>query len=247
MQIIPAIDIKGGRCVRLRQGKMDEATVYSENPIKVAQRWEAEGGDNLKVIHIVDLDAAIEGRPINHDIIIGMASFINTPIQVGGGIRTIEDAEIYLKLHGVKRIIIGTAALEDDTFLKEVIRKYPGRVAVGIDVLDDMVAVKGWVDVSKVTALDLAYKVEAMGAEAIIYTDISKDGMLQGPNLEANTTLSRLIEIPVIASGGVSNINDIRELKKTGASGVIVGKALYSGDLDLKEALKVGASTIRDI
>ncbi len=235
MIVIPAIDIKGGRCVRLRQGRMDDETVYSEDPVGVAKRWEAAGA---RLIHIVDLDAAVTGRPVNYDTIAAIASSTDVPVQVGGGIRDASTATRYLDLKGVKRIIIGTAAFEDERFVKELAGCYPGRVAVGIDAKDGRVAIKGWVEVTGMDAVELALRLEDSGAACIIYTDISKDGMLAGPNVEATRRLVDSVSIPVVASGGVSSIKDVEELRKIGAEGVIIGKALYSGTIELEQAIE---------
>ena len=235
MLILPAIDIKNGKCVRLTHGKMDEETIYHDDPVEVAKRWQREGGE---IIHLVDLDAAIVGRPVNIDTVRAIAGAINIPVQIGGGIRNMETADEYLSIENVKRIILGTAAYEDEDFLKAVLTKYSGRVAVGIDAKDELVAIKGWVEVTDMKATELAEKLQGMGVAAIIYTDISRDGMLTGPNLEAYKKLTSAIDIPVIASGGVAKASDITDLKTTGVEGVIIGKALYSGAITLEEALK---------
>lgn len=235
MIIIPAIDIKDGRCVRLRQGRMEDETVYSEDPLDVAKRWEAAGAE---IIHLVDLDAAIEGKPVNFDTIKRIADAVDVPVQIGGGIRDTEIAETYLAIENVSRVIIGTAAHSNPEFVRKLSAKYPGRVAVGVDAKDGFVAIKGWVEVTKTDAIELTKKLEEAGAACVIYTDISKDGMLEGPNFEATKKLADSVKMTVIASGGVSKLEDIIELKKTGAKAVIVGKALYSGNIDLKEALK---------
>ncbi|VAW35130.1 Phosphoribosylformimino-5-aminoimidazole carboxamide ribotide isomerase [hydrothermal vent metagenome] len=235
MIIIPAIDIKGGRCVRLKQGRMEDETVYSEDPLEVARRWEAAGAE---IIHLVDLDAAIEGRPVNFNTIKEIAESVSVPVQIGGGIRDTESAEAYLTIKNVARIIIGTAAHSNPGFVTELSAKYPGRVAAGVDAKDGFVAIKGWVELTKTDAIELAKRLEKAGAAAVIYTDISKDGMLEGPNFEATKRLADSVGMPVIASGGVSRLQDIIDLKDTGASSVIVGKALYSGNIELKEAIE---------
>ena len=240
MIIIPAIDIKGGKCVRLEQGRMDCETIYSEDPVKVAKRWQ-EGG--AEIIHIVDLDAACEGRPVNHEIIKSIAEAVDVPLQVGGGIRDIDSAEAYLSLNQIKRVVVGTAAIKDESFLHLLIEKHPGRVAVGIDAKDGKVAIRGWVDVTDTEAFELAQKLEGTGAACIIYTDISRDGMLAGPNIEATKKLADSISIPVVASGGVSKIEDITALTRTGVQAAIVGKALYSGAVELEEAIVQGSQT----
>ncbi len=236
MLIIPAIDIKDKRCVRLRQGRMDEETVYSADPVTVARRWESLGA---KLIHVVDLDGAVHGRAVNFDIIKEIVSGIDVPVQVGGGIRDVGTAERYLSLKGVKRIIIGTAACREDGILDELTRRYPGRVAVGIDAKSGLVAVKGWVEVTDIPAKELALRLAKRGVACIIYTDISRDGMLAGPNVEAVRELKEAVGIPVIASGGVSSLKDIESLLSIGGlEGVIIGKALYTGDIDLRAAVK---------
>ncbi|MEK7881114.1 MAG: 1-(5-phosphoribosyl)-5-[(5-phosphoribosylamino)methylideneamino]imidazole-4-carboxamide isomerase [Deltaproteobacteria bacterium] len=235
MIIIPAIDIKQGRCVRLCQGVMSDETEYSKDPSDVAKRWADSGAE---LIHIVDLDAAIEGTPKNLSTIEKIASSIAVPLQIGGGIRNEETAERYLDIKGVMRVILGTLALSEPKTIESLARRYPGRIAIGIDAKDGFVAIKGWVEVTKTKAIDLAKKFEGMGVAAIIYTDISRDGMLTGPNVKATKKLIDTIKIPVIASGGVSKIDDITALKKIKATGAIVGKALYSGAIDLKKSIR---------
>ncbi len=238
MIVIPAIDLKDGRCVRLEQGRMDSETVYSNDPVETALKWQELGAS---LIHIVDLDAACEGRPVNSEVIQKIARAVDVPLQIGGGIRNMHSAEVYLANDKIKRIVVGTAAINDQDFLRELTRTYPGRVAIGIDAKDGKVAINGWVTVSDTDALELAKKLEDTGAACIIYTDISRDGMLSGPNLKATQRVVDTVSIPVIASGGVSVKSDIADLKGTGAIGVIVGKALYSGSLDLKEAIKIAS------
>jgi phosphoribosylformimino-5-aminoimidazole carboxamide ribotide isomerase len=242
--IIPAVDIKEGRCVRLEQGRLDSETVYADDPVWVARRWESLGA---QLIHIVDLDAAVEGRPVNFDVIKRILTTVNVPVQIGGGMRDTGSAEKYLSFdfdgaRGVKRIIIGTAAYEDPELVKALTKKYPGRVAIGIDANEGKVAIRGWVTVTDEDAVDLARKFEGMGVACIIYTDISRDGMLSGPNLKAIGEMAGAVDIPVVASGGVSSIDDIESLKDIGPKGlegVIIGKALYSGDIDLSEAIRI--------
>ncbi len=240
MIIIPAIDLKGGSCVRLKQGRMDDDTVYTEPPAEVAGRWEA-GGAGL--IHVVDLDGAIGGEPANLSAIKEIISAVNIPIEIGGGIRDRATAEKYLAYPEVKRIILGTIAHEDPEFVKALAGEHPGRIAVGIDAKDGKVATKGWVNVTDVTATELAKAFEDAGVACIIYTDISRDGMLTGPNVGATMNLAEAVKIPVIASGGMSTIDDVKEFKKAELGrgvrleGIIVGKALYSGSIDLKDAI----------
>ena len=235
MIVIPAIDLKDGKCVRLTQGRMDEETVYSDDPVEVAKRWDGAGA---KLIHLVDLDAAVEGTPINIDIIKAISETVTAPVQIGGGIRNEEIANEYLALGGIKRIIIGTWAHEDPAAVSALAAKHPERVAVGIDAKDGMVAIKGWVDVTDERAIVLAKKFEGMGIACIIYTDISRDGMLTGPNFEAMTEMVRAVKIPVIASGGVSKPGDLDTLKAAGVAGVVIGKALYTGDVKIEEAVE---------
>ncbi len=238
MEIIPAIDLKEGKCVRLTQGKMEDETIYSTDPVETALKWESMGADT---IHLVDLDAAIQGKPVNHNVIKAITEKVKCKVQVGGGIRDIESAKVYLDNEKVRRIIIGTAAYDSPDFFKELCKDYPGRVAVGIDAKDKKVAIKGWVEVTDKSAIELAKELESVGAAALIYTDISRDGMMTGPNLEAMEEMAKAVSIPLIASGGVSNMEDILNLNAiTGPTlnGVIVGKAIYAGTVDLKEAFE---------
>jgi len=233
--IIPAIDIKGGRCVRLVQGRMDEATVYHDDPAEVAVRWEALGAG---LIHLVDLDGAVEGGSVNLGVIERILGSIKTPVQIGGGIRDEETASRYLAMEGVKRIILGTAACEDPDLVRTLAARYPGRVAVGIDARDGMVAIKGWVEVTDRSAFELASRLEGLGVAAIIYTDISRDGTLTGPNIETTRRMAESVSIPVVASGGISSIEDIENYRGVPIEGIIIGKALYSGAVDLAEAIR---------
>ena len=238
MLIIPAIDIKGGRCVRLFQGRMEQETVYSDDPVSVAKRWEDEGAEFL---HIVDLDGAVSGVPKNKEIIESIIKSVKIPLEVGGGIRNIETIKEYFSI-GAKKVIIGTVAWENPILISEVCKMFPERIIVGIDAKNGNVAVRGWEDVTETSASTLAKRFEGMGISGIIYTDISRDGTLSGPNIDSIKSFAKSISIPVIASGGVSDINDIKnimKLKKHGVTGVIVGKALYSGAVNLKEAIKL--------
>lgn len=234
MIIIPAIDIKDGRCVRLTQGRMDAETVYSSDPATVARKWEETGAS---LIHLVDLDGAVEGNARNYVVIKNIIDSVNCPVQIGGGIRDVKTAELYLSNPKVKRIIIGTAAYENPEFLKSLTKAYPGRVAVGLDAKDGRVAIKGWVTVTDEKAVDLARKLEGAGVACIVYTDISRDGMLTGPNVEATRDMALSVDIPVVASGGMSSLEDIESYKGVPIEGIIIGKALYSGNIDLKEAI----------
>ena len=236
MIVIPAIDLKEGKCVRLEQGLMDKDTVFNDNPAAQARAWQDQGAEML---HIVDLDGAFAGEPKNRAAIEAILAAITIPSQLGGGIRDIETIEAYLAL-GLSRVIIGTAAQRNPELVKEACAKFPGRIVVGIDAKAGMVAVQGWAEVTDITAVDLARKFEDCGVAAIIYTDIARDGMLQGPNLEATKALAEAVSIPIIASGGVSTLKDIENLmaiEASGVTGVITGKAVYTGAIKLAEAV----------
>jgi phosphoribosylformimino-5-aminoimidazole carboxamide ribotide isomerase len=236
MLIIPAIDLKEGKCVRLEQGLMDKATVYSDDPATTAKHWEAQGAE---LLHVVDLNGAFAGVPKNLDAIKAIRGAIRIPIEVGGGIRDMPTIRTLVSI-GIDRIILGTAAIENPAFVQEACREFPGRIIVGIDARDGLVAIKGWAEVTKVKAVDLAMQMQDYGVIAIIYTDIKRDGMLSGPNIEATKALADALRIPVIASGGVHTMKDVENLlavRYSGVSGVITGKAIYSGSLNLKEAI----------
>jgi phosphoribosylformimino-5-aminoimidazole carboxamide ribotide isomerase len=238
MLVIPAIDLKDGNCVRLLQGKKDAVTVYSNNPADTAKRWESYGA---KLLHIVDLDGAFSGNQKNLDAIIRIRKSVKIVLQVGGGIR---DSGNLLKLFsaGIDRVIIGTAAVEDPEFLTFSCNKYPGRVLAGIDAKEGMVAIKGWEEITSITARELAKRLEMIGVAGIIYTDIKRDGMLSGPNIEATREMVESAGIPVIASGGISCMEDVKNLMKIkDLWGAITGKAIYSGALDLREAIRFTA------
>ena len=235
MRIYPAIDIIDGTCVRLVQGDYSQKTKFAEDPCEVALRWQREGGE---FVHIVDLDGAKSGEMPNLELICRIANTLDVPIEVGGGIRTMEAAERYLE-NGVERVIIGTSALSNPDFVKKAVEKYGDRIAVGIDAKDGMVAVNGWEEVSSVSALDLAKKMEELGVAYIIYTDIATDGMLKGPNKEAMAEMVRAVpKVNIIASGGVTTIEDVEALIETGVEGAIIGKALYTDKIDLAEAVE---------
>ncbi len=239
MIVIPAIDLKDGQWVRLEQGLMNRDTVFNDDPGAQARAWQDQGAE---LLHIVDLDGAFAGEPKNREAIEAIVRAITIPSQLGGGIRDIATIEAYLSL-GIGRVIIGTAAQRNPELVKEACAKFPGRIVVGIDAKDGMVAVQGWAEVTGITAIELARKFEGFGVAAIIYTDISRDGMLQGPNIEATRQLAESISIPVIASGGLSSLKDIENLKaieSSGVTGVITGKAIYTGAIDLAEAIKTG-------
>ncbi len=238
MIVIPAIDLKEGRCVRLEQGLMEKDTVYSDDPGAQAKTWQDQGGE---LLHIVDLDGAFAGVPKNKEAIEAIVQAIDIPTELGGGIRDMETIEAYLEL-GVGRVILGTIAKENPALVAEACKRFPGKIVVGIDAKDGLVAVRGWADVTEKLATELAKEMEGFGVEAIIYTDIARDGMMQGPNIEATKALAEAISIPVIASGGVSSLRDIRQLltiEESGVSGVITGKAIYTGALDLREAVEL--------
>jgi phosphoribosylformimino-5-aminoimidazole carboxamide ribotide isomerase len=242
MIVIPAIDLKEGKCVRLEQGLMDKDTVFNDNPAAQARAWQDQGAEML---HIVDLDGAFAGQPKNRAAIEAIVGAITIPSQLGGGIRDIETIEAYLSL-GLSRVIIGTAAQRNPELVREACAKFPGRIVVGIDAKNGMVAVQGWAEVTDITAVDLARKFEGFGVSAIIYTDISRDGMLQGPNLEATKALAEAVAIPIIASGGVSSLKDIQNLmaiEASGVTGVITGKAVYTGAIQLAEAVALTKGT----
>jgi phosphoribosylformimino-5-aminoimidazole carboxamide ribotide isomerase len=242
MIVIPAIDLKEGKCVRLEQGLMDKDTVFNDNPAAQARAWQDQGAEML---HIVDLDGAFAGQPKNRAAIEAIVGAITIPSQLGGGIRDIATIEAYLSL-GLSRVIIGTAAQRNPELVKEACARFPGRIVVGIDAKNGMVAVQGWAEVTDITAVDLARAFEDCGVAAIIYTDISRDGMLQGPNLEATKALAEAVSIPIIASGGVSSLQDIQNLmdiESSGVTGVITGKAVYTGAIKLAEAVAMTKGT----
>jgi phosphoribosylformimino-5-aminoimidazole carboxamide ribotide isomerase len=238
MIVIPAIDLKEGNCVRLEQGEMDRDTVFSDNPAEQALKWQQAGAE---LLHLVDLDGAFAGIPKNKTAIESIIKAINIPAQLGGGIRDIATIEAYLGL-GLSRVIIGTAAQRNPELVLEACKKFPGRIVVGIDAKNGMVAVQGWAELTDITAVDLALKFADCGVSAIIYTDISRDGMMGGPNIEATKALAEAIQIPVIASGGVSSLKDIENLmaiEKSGVTGAITGKAIYTGAINLTEAIEL--------
>ena len=238
MIIIPAVDIKQGKCVRLLQGRMEDVTHYSDDPVKMAQRWEAQGA---ALIHVVDLDGAFAKQVKNLKTIQDILAGINVPIQVGGGIRDLTTIEMYMNA-GVSKVIIGSEALYNPELVKDACRRFPDKIVVGIDARNGMVAVEGWSKTSETSAIDLAKEFESCGVAAINFTDIHKDGMQIGPNIEETAALACAVSIPIVASGGVSTIHDIKNLLKIeskGVTGVITGRALYEGNLDLKEAIRI--------
>jgi phosphoribosylformimino-5-aminoimidazole carboxamide ribotide isomerase len=236
MRVIPAIDLKDGLCVRLLQGKKEDVTVYSSDPAATARKWESCGA---RLLHVVDLDGAFTGKQKNLDSIRKIRAAVTMDIEVGGGIRDMIRIDQLFSL-GINRVILGTIAIEKPELVRDAIRKYPGRVIIGIDAKDGNAAVKGWVEVTGVRAGELALAMQGYGAAGIIYTDISKDGMMVGPNVESTRSMVDLLDIPVIASGGISSIKDVeRLLEIKNLWGAITGKALYSGSLDLREAIKL--------
>ncbi|MBC1998872.1 1-(5-phosphoribosyl)-5-[(5-phosphoribosylamino)methylideneamino]imidazole-4-carboxamide isomerase [Listeria marthii] len=235
MQIFPAIDLKNGQCVRLFQGDFSKTTVVNENPIAQAKAFATDGATSL---HIVDLDGALEGRPVNLEIIQKMQTAAKIPVQVGGGIRSMAQVDYYLE-SGIDRVIIGSAALTDPDFLRAAVQKYGSKIAAGIDAKNGFVATSGWLDVSQVSYLDLAKRMEEMHVETIIYTDISRDGTLIGPNLEQMAVLQKHVSINLIASGGVSSRADLEALAELGLYGAIAGKALYNGNISMSDVTEV--------
>ena len=238
MILFPAIDLKNGQCVRLQQGDMARATVFNLDPAAQARAFAAQG---FAYLHVVDLDGAFAGKPINALAVEAMLKAVTLPVQLGGGIRDLRTIEAWLA-KGVARVIIGTAAVRDPELVKTAAKRFPGRVAVGLDARDGRVAVEGWAETSQVTALDIAARFEDAGVAAIIFTDIARDGLLKGLNWEATIALAEAISIPVIASGGLASIDDVRALLAPPAkklAGAIAGRALYDGRLDPKEALRV--------
>jgi phosphoribosylformimino-5-aminoimidazole carboxamide ribotide isomerase len=239
MRILPAIDLKNGKCVRLLRGEMDAETVYGDDPVAMGRRWQDEGA---RYLHIVDLDGAVSGNPVNGGAIARLAAALSIPIEVGGGVRSVERAALLIE-QGVDVVIFGTSALREPDVVAAACARFPGRIAVGIDARDGMVAVQGWTETSSVAAVDLAPRVATLGAARIIYTDISRDGTQQGVNVAATHEVARAISIPVTASGGVGSLADIEALlpcEPDGVDSVIVGRALYTGAVRLRDALRVG-------
>ena len=247
MEVIPAIDLLDGKCVRLYQGDYNQASIFNDNPVEVARQWAAEGATRL---HVVDLDGAKEGKSINLSVIEAIAKAIKIPVQVGGGLRDRAGVARLLNT-GVERAILGTVAVEKPDLVTELCQEFPQQIVVGIDARNGMVATRGWLETSEVAATDLAQRMAQQGAAAIIYTDIHRDGTLSGPNMDALRELAESIDIPVIASGGVSSLTDLLSLlslEPIGVTGVIVGRAIYTGDVSLKEAVRaVGDGRWQDV
>jgi len=236
MLIIPAIDIKDGRCVRLLRGELDQETVYYESPVEAARHWAARGA---AILHVVDLNGAVEGRPVHAEQVAAICREASVPVELGGGLRSLDAVEQALET-GVRRVVLGTSAYEDRAFLQSACKRWPGRIVVGIDARGGRVALKGWKEDTAMDAVELAQRCEADGAARIVYTDISRDGTQTGVNIEETRRVARLVGIPVIASGGVATLDDIRllkEIKADGVEGVIIGKALYAGAFTLEEAI----------
>lgn len=238
MLIIPAIDIKDGKCIRLQQGRLGTESIYSDDPIAMARQWESEGAG---LVHVVDIDGAFAGTPRNRELILKIVQSVKIPVQVAGGIRTLTDIESY-KQEGAARLVLGTKALQSLEFLKSACGLFPGGISVGLDARDGKILVQGWTQPTGESVVDFAQKLEGVGILSIIFTDVQRDGMLQGPNLEGIRALAGAVEIPIIASGGVSSLQDIRSLlalESIGVMGVIIGKALYAGAFKLPDALLV--------
>jgi len=241
MLIIPAVDIRGGKCVRLRQGRLDAETVFSDDPVAMGLKWQEAGA---RWLHVVDLDGAFSARPQNLEAIRRLRRALTIPMELGGGIRTLDTLAAYVDL-GIDRLILGTVALKDPELAARACAEYPGRIAFGLDARDGLLAVEGWTETSRRTALEVARSLAPLRPAALIYTDISRDGVKRGVNLTATRALAEAIDLPVIASGGVSSLDDIKALlplEPLGVVGVIVGRALYDGNLDLAEALRVAQS-----
>lgn len=247
MDVIPAIDLLDGRCVRLYQGDYSRSQIFNENPIEVARQWVEQGATRL---HLVDLDGAKQGKPVNLSTIEKIVQEIPIPVQVGGGLRDAQSVADLLSL-GVEQAILGTIAVEQPSIVEQLCQDFPNQIVVGIDARNGKVATKGWLETSEVNATDLAQQMESLGVAAIIFTDIHRDGTLSGPNLDSLRELAHAVNIPIIASGGVSSLTDLLSLlslEPLGVTGVIVGKALYTGDLSLSEAIKaVGQGRWQDV
>jgi phosphoribosylformimino-5-aminoimidazole carboxamide ribotide isomerase len=235
MIILPAIDIKGGRCVRLYQGDYDQVTTYDDDPVRVALRWQEAGA---RWLHVVDLDGAAAGYPVNSDLVRRIRKETTFHIEVGGGLRTLDDIDLMLLKLGVDRVILGTVAIKNPVLLKEALLRWGERIVVGLDARAGKIAISGWRENSQVDAVALAGELCALGAQRFIYTDISRDGSLQGPNIAALQTMQRAVSCAIIASGGVSSLADIRAISTVGVEGAIVGKAIYTGDVDLAAAIR---------
>lgn len=236
-ELIPAIDLKGGHCVRLKQGRMNDATDYGDDPVAMALHWQSLGATRL---HVVDLDGAFAGRPANRPAIAAICNALDIPVQLGGGLRNMEMIENMLHL-GVQRVILGSVAVSEPQIVRLACRAFPGRICVGIDAKNGRVAVHGWDDVTDVAAVDLARQFEDAGVAAIIYTDIARDGMLSGPNIDETVHLARSVSVPVIVSGGIATLDDVLRCAaqaEAGIAGAITGRAIYEGTLDFADTLR---------
>jgi phosphoribosylformimino-5-aminoimidazole carboxamide ribotide isomerase len=245
MLVLPAIDLKGGKCVRLLRGDMSAETVYADDPVAVGQRWVQEGAEYL---HVVDLDGAVSGEPVNGAVIAALCQVLPIPIEIGGGVRSVERAAALLDL-GIDRVIFGTAALAEPAIVAEACRRFSGRIAVGIDAREGKAAVRGWIETSGMSAIDLARQAQGLGACRVIYTDISRDGTQEGVNVAATRAVAEAVSLPVTASGGVGSLNDILAVRDCGAANVdavIVGRALYTGAVRLPEAIEAAKSPHAD-
>jgi phosphoribosylformimino-5-aminoimidazole carboxamide ribotide isomerase len=241
--VIPAIDLRNGSCVRLRQGELSKETVYSDDPGAMAARWVDQGARRL---HVVDLDGAVTGAPVNREGVRGILDSAGVPVQLGGGIRNMASLESYLEL-GVDAVILGTSAIKDPVFLETACREHPGRIILGIDARGERIAVEGWTEDTPLTPAEMASRCEALGVSAIVYTDIRRDGMGTGPNVESTRALALSTRIPIIASGGISGLQDVADiarLESDGVAGMITGRALYQGTLKLPEAILVAAGSM---
>lgn len=238
MTIFPAIDIKGGRCVRLLQGRAEDETVYGNDPVEMARTWEQQGAEYL---HVVDLDGAFDGKSPNEEIIKNMAESVSIPIQLGGGIRSMDKIQRLLDVYGIQRVILGTAAVENNELLKQAVKRYGNRIVAGIDARNGKAAIKGWVEKTNLSAVELGLKMKEMGIDTIIYTDISKDGMMKGPNISETQEMIERTGLKIIASGGITCLLDLQQVKQIGAAGAIIGKALYTGAIELSSALRIGS------
>lgn len=236
MRIYPAIDIQDGKCVRLFKGSFSEVTVYGDDPVEMAKKWESQGGEFL---HVVDLDGARYGQGKNAELVRKICMALQIPVQTGGGIRTMEDIESRLSC-GVSRVIIGTKAVRDEDFVKEAVECFGEKIVIGIDAKDGFAATEGWEEVSGFRAVELAKKMSALGVSSFVYTDIATDGTLAGPNVPAMHEMAESVPANVIASGGIGSYEHIRALRPTGVEGVIVGRALYTGNVSLSESIRIG-------
>ncbi|MBI1819046.1 MAG: 1-(5-phosphoribosyl)-5-[(5-phosphoribosylamino)methylideneamino]imidazole-4-carboxamide isomerase [Nitrospirae bacterium] len=236
MKLFPAIDIKNGECVRLKQGKFDQKEVFSIEPESIAKKWREAGAE---MIHVVDLDGALSGKPVNREVIRKILKTVPTPIQVGGGIREFETIESYLSM-GVSRVVLGTSIIKNIDLLKKAAKAFPGQIVAGIDAKNGKIAISGWTDVTGESAVDYGRKISALGIAALVYTDIEKDGMMEGPNFRCIEEMAGAMHVPLVVSGGVSSLKDIRRIMEMkNIEGIIIGKALYTGAISLEPAIAI--------